>query len=81
MFEQLFVGVHCHPYELVGSEDEEEVVQFIKSLPLLTSRCKLTTNGSPQEPLAEWTRTINVFFNSIMDLKPFSSMKISFLTC
>ena len=81
MFDQLLGGVQCHPSELIGREEEEEVVQARKSLPLLTSRCKLTTNGSPQEPLAEWMRTIDVLFNTIMVLKPFSPMTISFLTC
>ena len=41
-------GVQCHPYEFVEGGGEEEVVQAIKNLPLLTSRCKLTTNVSPQ---------------------------------
>ena len=81
MFAELLGGVQCHPYELIGREEEEEVVQAIKSLPLLTSMCKLTNNVSPQEPLAEWMRTIDVLFNTIMVLKPFSPMTISFLTC
>ena len=55
-------GVQCHPSEMIGREEEEEVVQARKSLPLLTSRCKLTINVSPQVPLAEWMRTIDVFF-------------------
>ena len=71
MFDQVVGGVQCHPYELIGREEEEEVVQARKILPLLTSRCKLTTNVSPQEPLAEWMRTIDVFLNTIIVLKPF----------
>ena len=51
MFGELLVGLQCHPSELIGREEEEELVQARKSLPLLTSRCKLTNNGSPQEPL------------------------------
>ena len=64
MFDQLLGGVQCHPSEMIGREEEEEVVQARKSLPLLTSRCKLTINVSPQVPLAEWMRTIDVFFNT-----------------
>ena len=79
MFDQLLGGVKCHPSELIGREEEEEVDQARKKLPLITSRCKLTTNGSPQEPLAEWMRTIDVLFNTIIILKPFSPMKIIFL--
>ena len=48
MFDQLLVGVKCHPFGLIGREEEEEVVQARKILPLLTSMCKLTTNGIPQ---------------------------------
>ena len=81
MFEQLMVGVQCHPSELIGREEEEEIVQARKSLPLLTSRCELTTNIIPQEPLAEWTSTIDVFFNTRIVLKIFSLMTINFLTC
>ena len=81
MFDQLLGGVHCHPSEPIGREEEEEVVQVRKGLPLLTSRCKLTTNGSTQEPLAEWMRNIDVLFNTIMVLKQFSPMKTSFLNC
>ena len=80
MFDQLLGGVKCHPSEMIGREEEEEVAQARKSLPLLTSRCKLTTNGSPQEPLTEWMRTIDVLFNTIIVLKPFSPMTISFIT-
>ena len=68
MFNQLFGGVQCHPYELVGREEEEELVQARKSLTLLAYRCKLTTNGSPHETLAEWMRTIDVLFNTIIVL-------------
>ena len=81
MFGQMLGGVQCHPYELIGREEEEEVVQARKSLPLLTSRYKLTTNGSSQEPLAECMRTIDVLFNTIIVLKPFSPMSIIFPTC
>ena len=59
MLDKLLVGVQCHPSELIGREEEEELVQARKSPPLLTSRCKINTNGSPQEPLVEWTRTID----------------------
>ena len=52
-----------------------------KILPLITSRCKLTTNGCPQEPLTEWMRTIDVLFNTIIALKIFSPMAIIFITC
>ena len=81
MFDQLLIGVKCHTSELIGREEEEEVVEARKIHPLLISRCKLTTNGSPQEPLAEWIRTIDVLFNTIMVLKPFYPMTIIFLTC
>ena len=81
MFEQLLGGVQCHPYELIGREYEEEEVQARNILPLLTSRCNLTTNGITQEPLAEWMRTIDVLFNTTMVLKPFSPMTTSFITC
>ena len=81
MFDQLFVGVQCHPDEPIVMEDEEEVFQARESLPLLTSRCKLTANGIPQETLAEWMRIIDVLFNTIMVLKPFSPMTIRFLAC
>ena len=81
MFDQLLGGLQCHPYELIGREEEEEVFQLRKSLPLLTSRCKLTTNGSLQEPLVEWTSTIDVLFNTIIVFKPFSPMTTRFLTC
>ena len=81
MFDRLLVNVQYHPYEMIDREEEEELVQAIKSIPLLTSRCKLTTNGSPQELLAEWMRTIDVLFNTIMVLKPFSPMTIRFITC
>ena len=80
MFDQLLVGVQCHPSDIKGREEEEEVVQARKSIPLLTYRCKLTTNGIPREPLTEWMRTIDVLFNTIMLLKIFSPMTISFLT-
>ena len=62
MFDQLLVGVQCHPYELIVREEEEEVVQAKKSLTLLIPRCNLATNGSPQEPLLEWMRTIGFLF-------------------
>ena len=81
MFYQQLGGVKCHPSELVGGEEEEELFQARKSIPLLTSRCKLATNGSPQEPLSEWMRIIDVLFNKIMVLKPFSPMTINFLAC
>ena len=81
MFDQLLGGVQCHPSEPIGREEGEEVVQARKNLPLLASRFKLTTNGSPQEPLAEWMRTIDVLFNTIIFLKTFSPMTIIFLTC
>ena len=51
MFDQLLGGVKCHLDELIGREEEEEIVQARKSLPLLTSRGKLAANVSPQEPL------------------------------
>ena len=66
---------------MIGREEEEEVFQARKILPLLTYRCKLTTNGSPQEKLGEWMRTIDVLFNTTIVLKPFYPMIISFLTC
>ena len=66
MFDQLLGGVQCHAYELIGREEEGELVQSKNILPLLTSRCKLTTNGSPHEPLAQRMRTIDVLFNTIM---------------
>ena len=69
MFDQLLGGVKCNPYELVRREEDEEVVQVKKILPLLTYRCKLTTNCSPQEPLTEWMMNIDVFFNTIIVLK------------
>ena len=81
MFDQLLGGVQCHPSELIGREEEEEVVQARKSTPLPKSRFKLTTNGSPQEPLAEWMRDIDDLFNTIIVLIPFSPMKTSFLAC
>ena len=51
MFDQLLGGVKCHLDELIGREEEEEMVEARKSLPLLTSRGNLTANVSPQEPL------------------------------
>ena len=81
MFDQLLGGVQCNPYEMIGREEEEQLVQARKSLPLLTSRCKLTNNGSPQEPLAEWMSTIDFLFNAIIVLKTFSPVTIIFLTC
>ena len=81
MFDQLLVVVQCHMAEMIGREEEWEVVQAINSLPLLAYRCNLTANGSLQEPLAEWMRTISVLFNTIMVVKPFSLMKMIFLTC
>ena len=53
MLDQLLGGVKCYPYELIGSKEEEELAQARKIITLLTSRCNLTTNGSPQETLAE----------------------------
>ena len=61
MFDQMLKGVQCHPYDMIGKKEEEEVVQARKILPPLTSRCNVTTNGTPQEPLAEWMRIIDVF--------------------
>ena len=61
MFDQLLGGVQYHLSEIFVREEEEELVQAIKSLPLFTSRCKLTTNVRPQEILVEWMRTIDVF--------------------
>ena len=81
MFYQLLGGVQCHPPGLIAREEEEEVVQVRKSLPLLTSRCKITTNGIPHEPLSEWMSTIDFLLNTIISLKPFTPMTISFLTC
>ena len=81
MFYQLLGVVQCHPYELIGREEEEEVFQARKSLPFLTSRCKMTTNVSPQEPLVEWMRTIDILFNTVMVLKNVSPVSISFLIC
>ena len=78
MFDQLFGGVQCHPSEIIGREEGGEVVQVRKILPLLTSRCKLTTNGSPQETLAEWVRTIDVLFNNIIVLKTFLPQQSAF---
>ena len=72
MFYQLLGGVQCHMAELIGREDNEEIVQARKSLPLLVSRCKMTANISTQEPFSEWMRTIDVFFNTRMVLKNFS---------
>ena len=73
MFDQLLGGVQCHIYELIGRKEDEEVVQERYSIPLTTSRCKLTSNGSHREPLSEWMITIDVFLNTIMFL--------IFLTC
>ena len=70
MFDQLLVRVQCHLAELIGREEEEEIVQARNSLPLLVSRCNLTTNGSPKETLVEWMSTIYVLFNTKMVLKP-----------
>ena len=81
MFDKLFGGVKCHPSDLIGREEEEEVVQERKSFPLLISRCNINSNGSPQEPFSEWISTIDVLFNTITALKQFSPMKISFLAC
>ena len=78
MIDKLFGGVHCHPSELIWREEEEEVVQARKNLPLLTYRCKLTNNGSPQEPLLEWMSTIDVLFNTIIFLKPFLPRQSAF---
>ena len=72
MFDQLLGGVQCRLSELIEREEEEEVVQVRKILPLLTSRCKLTTNGSPQKPLEKWMRTIDVLFNTRIVLISFS---------
>ena len=79
MFDQLLGGLKCHPYEIIRREKEEEVFQARKSLPFLTSRCKMTTNVSPQEPLVEWMRTIDILFNTIISLKPFIPRKSAFL--
>ena len=53
MFDQLLGGVKCNESELIGREEEEELVQAVNSLPLLISRCKMTTNGSTQETLTK----------------------------
>ena len=81
MFDQLLVGVQCHLDEQIVREEEEEVFQARESPTLLTLRCKLTAKGIPQETLTEWMRTIDVLFNTIMLLKPFSPMTVIFLTC
>ena len=81
MFYKLLGGVQCHLSELIGREKEEELVQARKSLPLLTSGYNLTTNGIPQETLAEWMRTVDVLFNTITVLKTFSPMTTIFITC
>ena len=81
MFDQLLVCVQYHTYELIGREEEDELIQVRNSLTLLTSRCNLTTNGIPQETLAGWMRTIDVLFNTIMVLKPFSPTKVIFIGC
>ena len=80
MFDQILGGVQFHPYEMIEREEEEELFQARKSLTLLTSKCKMTSNDSPQEPLTEWMRNIDVLFNTIMVLKQFSTMTIIFLT-
>ena len=64
LFDQLLIGVKCHTSELIGREEEEEVVHARNSLPLLTYRCKFTINGIPQDTLEEWMRTIDFFFNT-----------------
>ena len=66
MFYQLLGGVQFHPSEIIGREEEEEVVHARKSLPLLTYRCKFTINGIPQDTLEEWMRTTDVLFNTII---------------
>ena len=66
---------------IIGREKEEEAFKSRDSTPLLTYRWKITANGSPQEPVAEWMRTIDVLLNTIMVLKPFSPTTIIFLTC
>ena len=81
MFDQLLLGVMFNLDELVVREEEDEVIQARKILPLLTSRCKLTANVLPQEPLVEWMNTIYVLFHTTIVLKPFSPMKISFIAC
>ena len=80
MFKQLLGGVQCHKYELIVRKEEEELFQGRNSIPLLTFKYKMTNNGSPQEPLAECMRTIDVLFNTIVVLKPFSPMTIIFIT-
>ena len=81
MFDQLLVGVQCHPSNLIWGGEEDKVIQVRKSLTLLTYGCKLTNNCSPQEPLTEWMRTVDIFLDTIMVLKPFSTMKTIFITC
>ena len=53
-------------------------MQARKVIPLLTYRCNINTNGSPQEPLAEWMRYIDVLFNTIIFLKPFLPWQSAF---
>ena len=50
-------------YDPIGGEEDEKVVQASNSLPLLSSRCKLTANGSSWEPLAYWMRNIDIFLH------------------
>ena len=70
MFDQILGGVQYHLAELIGREEEEELVQARKSISILAYRYNLTANGSPQEPLTEGMRTIDVLFNIIVVLKP-----------
>ena len=61
MFDQLLGGVQCNLDELVGREEEGGGFQARNIISLLIYRFKITDNGSPQEPLAEWMRAIDVF--------------------
>ena len=81
MFDQMLRVVQCHLAELIDWEEKEEVVQEIEIIPILLYRCNLTANGSPQEKLVEWIRTIDILFNTIIFLKPFFPMKTRFITC
>ena len=81
MFDQLLGGVQRNLADPIGREEEEEVFKARNINPLLVYRCKLNANGSPQESLVERMRTIDILFDTIVILKPFSPMTIRFLAC